>query len=123
MEAPSLGLTMSPFYQEPGLFRTQVFSSTKKPPFGPLLPSYGYDGPEFQKMSVDVTSLQGGGYYEQGVGVLDEGPLQPQVYADSVGLFELSGTCGSYEDNPRSFRSPLPVLGRGLSRPGLPEVS
>ena len=49
----------------------------------------------FQKMSVDVTSLQGGGYYEQGVGVLDEGPLQPQVYADSVGLFELSGNYGS----------------------------
>ena len=54
----------------------------------------------YQKMSVDVASLQGGGYYEQGVGVQDEGSLQPQVSAESVGLFELSGTSGSYEDNP-----------------------
>ena len=54
----------------------------------------------FQKMSVDVTSLQGGGYYEQGVGVQDDGSLQPQVSAESVGLFELSGNHGFYEDNP-----------------------
>ena len=55
----------------------------------------------YQKMSVDVASLQGGDYYEQGVGVQDEGSLQPQVSAESVGLFELSGTRGSPEDNPR----------------------
>ena len=71
------------------------FSLQPDHPFGPLLPSYGFDGPEFQKMLMGLTCLQGGAYYEQGVGVLDEGSLQPQVYADSVGLFELSGNYGS----------------------------
>ena len=54
----------------------------------------------YQKNSVDVTSLQGGGYCEQGVGVQDEGPIQPQVSGESEGLFELSGTSGSPEENP-----------------------
>ena len=54
----------------------------------------------YQEDSVDVTSQQGGGYCEQGVGVWDEGLIQPQVSGESGGLFELSGTSGSPEENP-----------------------